>query len=298
MSNNFPDDINTYKDFCNVIKGKTAKDMQYMYDTLYFTNHIGSKDIGASYFNSDGLHKLAWIKKIIDTVTFNKEDVVLDIGCGRGELVFQLAHIFKLRAIGIDYSRECVNFLNDIKRKHPIEVQENIGFYCVNAEKIELEDNCIDKIFIVETIEHISNKEFINILKECKRLLKPNGLLYIASKSNKWFDSSGFYILKLLYYLFKRERLLHPKVGQFKYLKQDKDYDESKIFLHINEQSVLSLKYILMKAGFKSTISMDNTNNLFNCATLKKNKFLAFLYDLFRLKYLFGDGFTVFAYKK
>jgi len=44
-------------------------------------------------------------------------------------------------------------------------------------------------------------------------------------------------------------------------LKTDPEYDEHKILLHINEQSILSLRRHLKACGFKSRVWLGSTGN-------------------------------------
>lgn len=119
-------------------------------------------------------------KEVIQHLDASKDDVVLEIGCGRGVGIADFLSLHQSKCmIGIDINHEqikraklninikCVNKAQDIK------------LFCQSAEHTLLESHSIDKIYSVETAQHFSS--MFDFAREMKRLLKPGGKLVFAS---------------------------------------------------------------------------------------------------------------------
>jgi O-antigen biosynthesis protein len=97
---------------------------------------------------------------------------VLDIASGEGYGANLLAG--KARSvIGIDISAEAVEHA-----KHTY-VAENLSYCTGSCSSIPLGDSCVDAVISFETIEHHAEHEAM--LREIKRVLKPNGFCVISS---------------------------------------------------------------------------------------------------------------------
>ena len=97
---------------------------------------------------------------------------ILDYGCGYGRTLRQLRKAHFPNLYGVDFSEEM------IKRAKLDDT--NIQFSVVEDKKLAFPDNFFDSVllFAVLTCVH-SNEEQQEILDEIKRVLKPNGVLYI-----------------------------------------------------------------------------------------------------------------------
>ena len=108
-----------------------------------------------------------------------------DVGCGAGRydlLLFQNLNKLHLTCIDINDSmlQEASNYL------------KNSGFsnfqtIKANANEIPLEKNSLDCIFTFNAIHHFKINEFA---KECNRVLKNNGLLFIYTRSKDQNESN------------------------------------------------------------------------------------------------------------
>ncbi len=97
---------------------------------------------------------------------------ILDVGCGRATLLRMLSQL------------GCECFGIERKDFSPPEGVENIHFYCEQLEKIGFETDSYDMAILWHSLEHLSNPAVT--LKEIRRILKPEGLLVIATPN---FDS-------------------------------------------------------------------------------------------------------------
>ena len=285
--------IKSYRDYLRLIKGHTAKSLHEMYDDMYFEKHVGSKEMSDIYFKSLGLAETKYTKIPLEIAQIQPGDNVIDIGCGRGEIVFQSANK-RAHATGIDYSEAAIKIARSIQEKHTDDIQSKITFVCSNAENLDFNYNTFDTAFLLDVVEHVSQSELHVILREIRRVLKPDGKLIIHSTPNIWSRSVGYRLKSFAKFLLTGKTAVHPIVAQFQQLKSDPDYNEDKLFLHINEQSVLSMKINLMKCGFKSRVWLNNSGNIWSSKKGFINSLISVLYKLSGLKYIFGsDIFAV-----
>ena len=287
-------DIKSYRDFQRFIKGHTSKSLHKLYDDLYFEKHVGDKELSDIYFKTLGLAQTKYTKIPLDIAHIQPEDKIIDIGCGRGEIVFQAA-CKGAYAVGVDYAESAIKIAGNTREKHKEYLQSRTKFICCNAEKLEFDDKYFDKAFLLDVVEHISKTEFYTILCEIRRVLKPNGKLIIHTSPNIWSRKYGYWLQCLGTLLIKRKIPVHPIVAQFKQLKSDSDYDEHKLILHINEQSVLSLKHNLKMCRFKSRVWLNNSGNIWFLRKGFNNRLISTLYILLGLKYIFGSDIYAFA---
>lgn len=107
---------------------------------------------------------------------------VLDVGCRRGAFTFPLAKHCK-KVTGIDIAG---TIMEDTKKR--AKGIKNITIKTQSILKTEFKDNSFDLITMEGVLEWvgIANRNKtpigcqIQALKECKRLLKPNGVLYVG----------------------------------------------------------------------------------------------------------------------
>jgi len=103
-----------------------------------------------------------------------KNSVVLDVGCGTGELMKLLSPIVK-KITGID------NDENAIKRcKENLKGLDNVEIFLEDAEKMHFKDNSFDVIICMGTTFDNFGKTKTKILLEIKRLLKNNGIFIFS----------------------------------------------------------------------------------------------------------------------
>jgi ubiquinone/menaquinone biosynthesis C-methylase UbiE len=294
MSEGTPE-IESYKDFRKFVKGKTSASMKEAYDSKYYEKMVGNKEIAAVYFKSKGLAQTIYTRIPIELAQIRRGDRVLDVGCGRGEIVFQTAMAGAI-ATGIDYSQKAIEIASGTRKCHTEDLKFRTRFVCGDATNMPFKDGSFDKAFILDVVEHISGQEFSMTLKEIRRLLSPRGIVVIHTTQNLWSRKYGFWLEAAACRILRREHILHPVVREYQKSKSDPDYDESKVFLHINEQSVLSLKLALALNGFRSRIWLENTGNPWSSRGDRASRCLSGIFNLLGLKYLVGSNIYAVAF--
>ncbi len=238
---------------------------------------VDSKLYDKEYFESiDGAHYFAENKTApkftyaVDASGLAEGDSALDIGCGRGDLMMALAQK-GADVTGIDYSKEALEIARNAIAEQTAEWKHKIKVVHSDATTLKFADQTFDYIFMTDIVEHLYPLELQKCLDECKRVLKPKGKLIIHTAPNRWYNDFGYPlweqpINKILNLLFRQNLLTRP-------IRTELDRK-----VHINEQTILSLKKYLVKTGFKSKIWLGSEY----VAPIKKNSFAMQLMEIFR----------------
>ncbi len=134
-------------------------------------SRIAYNKIAFEYDTSrEGQYTRFHIKELSDAIDLREGDVVLDVACGNGTLLRELSKKAKIEANGIDVSE---NMIHAAKARYP-----NIHFEAKPCYPLEWSDESIDIITICCAFHHFEHPQ--RFVKECKRVLKKNGTVYIA----------------------------------------------------------------------------------------------------------------------
>jgi len=114
------------------------------------------------------------ILDMIDFANLKQDSKILDIGCGPGELVFDL-HKKGLKGVGMDLAPQMIDLCN--KRMSREKNKENWSFIVGDAEKTGFESSEFDLIIASGVIEYLPHDQ--PMLKEMHRLLKSGGKLIL-----------------------------------------------------------------------------------------------------------------------
>ena len=117
---------------------------------------------------------------------------ILDIGSGGGLLSEPMSRL-GAEVIGIDASAKNI----EVAKLHAKKNGLNIKYYCASPETFETKTK-FDVILNMEIVEHVEDVDFF--LKSCSKLLKKNGLMFVATL-NKTLKSYLFAIIGAEYVL-------------------------------------------------------------------------------------------------
>ncbi len=282
-------DIESYSDYRRIVKGHSSKSLKALYDKYYFTNCVGSKELAEQFFKTKGLRTTRYTKLPIKLANVQKGDRVLDVGCGRGEIVFQTANLGGV-CTGIDFSKDAIEIAQSIRNEHSEEIKNRTNFICCNAERMSFPDNTFDKIFLLDVVEHVSKDELLNILAEIRRILKKDGRLIIHSTPNIWSRTYGYWIQTIICFPINGKIPVHPFVVA---LQKNPYY-----FQHINEQSILSLKLSLYRLGFSSKVWLQDSGNPWITRKDPRGRLFNLIFRICGGKYIFGFNLYAIAGRK
>ena len=180
-------------------------------------------------------------------INLNKNSKILDIGCGRANIISALhkKYKFKNKPTGIDI----------VANK---DVKKNIIFKKVDAIKYLKNNDKYDLILIKQTIHFFSKTNLNNLLKLAKKSLNPKGKLLIFSlktKNNKipCFKKMQIELQKSL----KRDEFL------FKIIQKNLKKTSQSFFIY--KVKILKKKYLKMiKSRYISCLLNMNNKDLEN----------------------------------
>ncbi len=126
-------------------------------------------------------------------VDFNQKEV-LDLGCGGGILSEAIAKV-GAKVTGLDIEESLIH----VAKTHAHQENLNITYQAGNVE--DFNHQGFDIIVCMEMLEHVESPG--GILKECRRLLKPGGMLFLSTinrtlKAYVELILMGEYVLNLL----------------------------------------------------------------------------------------------------
>lgn len=259
---------------------------------------INSKIYNIQYFDSErceGFYEykkndLSPLKKIeISLLDIRKNDKILDIGCGRGDIPNFLSHRnFNIWAI--DYSADAV----EITKKRVSDSYRKQIFLHDARKQLRLKIK-FNKIIIGDVIEHMTFKDALKVINNAYSELDDRGVLVIHTAPNVWFKKYIYPIIRIAFSVIKFENVRHRLDEN---IKNTHEY-------HINEYSYLTLLKLMKRTKFKNFkvwINRDavreSSSNYLN--PIKKSKVFK-LYIRFinssPLIYFFGNDLLVMAKK-
>jgi ubiquinone/menaquinone biosynthesis C-methylase UbiE len=233
----------------------------------------GNPNIDAVIGTEDFSYKYALMqvkKKTISGIGVEVMDKdIVEIGCGQGGICLFMAMNGANSVIGIDVSDEVLHTAETIKGKfiekgfvRPNQVRFEKSF----AEKLDIPDESIDLVIADNVFEHVTDIELT--LKECKRILKKNGILHIPGYPSilSKFGPHLKYGTKIPWlHIFFTEKAIceavylraikYPELKLFEYYggldKQPKTFRDVRPYKDLSYITNKKMKAAISKIGFK-----------------------------------------------
>ncbi len=174
---------------------------------------------------------------------------VLDIGCGRGEILRHAAQL-GANAYGIDYAPVAVTMSQRVIDSMGGIVPGRTAVYLADAKHLPFSSGTFDRVLMFDVVEHLYPWELDAALAEVHRVMKPDGLFIVHTAPNRWYDRYAYPVV----------RLLRTAMGQGeKYPSNPRNFLVSvNEHVHVNEQSMWSLKRTLRAAGFEGRVWLES----------------------------------------
>ena len=169
---------------------------------------------------------------------------VLDVGCGRGEVLIQAA-LRGAIAFGVDYSAASADIAHRTTAAQKMTMTAKVSQ--ANSKALPFASAAFDRVFLLDIVEHLHPWELEETLAEVRRVLQPEGQCVIHTMPNLWYYRFGYPIYRFLQRL-RGEQLPADPRHRFRY----------HAAMHVNEQDVLSLRANLRGAGFKARVWATN----------------------------------------
>lgn len=160
---------------------------------------------------------------------------VLDIGCGRGEVVFKAWEAGARVAAGIDYAPASLGRA----RKNLTDLAgpgQRWGLTQADAKRLPFTADAFDRILLLDVVEHLHEWELQEVWGELHRVLRRDGLVVIHTLPNRWAMDIGY----------RLARAIVPGMPRTAPDKRD--------LFHVNEQTVPTLARSLAQGGFRGRV--------------------------------------------
>lgn len=163
------------------------------------------------------------------------DEVVLDVGCGRGELLVAALAAGARRAIGVEYSAVGVELARRTIAAHGADGRAQVLH--ADARELPLADGEIDLVTMLDVVEHLTLEELDVALREARRVMRPGGRLLVHTLPNR-----------LIYDVtYRLQRVARPSRLRTWPREPRNAYERE---MHVYEHSVASLRRALRGAGF------------------------------------------------
>ncbi|NHZ85625.1 MAG: methyltransferase domain-containing protein [Planctomycetia bacterium] len=151
--------------------------------TNYYSNLLNSNKLQRCYEIAPVRVK-QFLKAEIDFMLnkINRNDIVLDLGCGYGRVAIRLLEKAK-KVVGIDISKDNIQAAKKIAGNN-----ENCEFYTMDAVDLKFDDNSFDTVICVQNGISAFNVNPVKLINESIRVIKKGGTVLFSSYSENFWD--------------------------------------------------------------------------------------------------------------
>ena len=239
----------------------------------------------AEFVNSHGHRLCSQHLKALELAEIREGDLVLDIGCGCGELTIHSA-VRGAQSIGIDYAAAAISLAGEALTHFSIVVQDRVSFVLDAPERGDLTTlvpkEGVNTAFLMDVLEHLHPWQVEALYRQLYAVLKPGGRIICHTWPNRWHTN----------YTYPLVRWLLGSVGIKKRREVREKHDE---IMHVNEQSIWSVWRDATRAGFKPRVWMEH-ETLHSSCLLRKGTYTIF-HKFPPLSFLFADDIWCVATK-
>lgn len=137
----------------------------------------GSRDINYGGYYYDGRWEPI-AKRMIDYYHLNNNSKILDVGCGKGFLLYEFKKILpEVEVAGIDISDYAIK-----NSKTEVKSFLRVG----NANKLPFDDNYFDLVISLNTLHNLYCFDLMSSLTEIERVSKKNKYICVESYRNEY----------------------------------------------------------------------------------------------------------------
>jgi SAM-dependent methyltransferase len=220
-------------------------------DDYYLTNCHGYEDFVVSHGRKVGPRFI----KALSLAGDLRGKRVLDVGCGRGELVIQSA-MRGADAWGIDYAQAAIDIAARALLTIEPAIREHTHVEPMDVKALRFQDGFFDVVFMMDVVEHLYPHELARAFEELHRTIRPGGHLVMHTSPNKTFESVVYpnYSRRINQAARALARLFRYGDGLFNQTMlptgREFPHDTFERQMHINEQSAPKLKAEVERHGF------------------------------------------------
>jgi len=214
-----------------------------VHQSIYTEEYFRRCRQGADEFARSGGRELSPLHaRVLDLASARPGRRILDVGCGCGELVIHAA-LRGAEAIGIDYAEAAHRIASETAAAIAIPAPGSARFELREVD--DLPDGSFDAVILADIVEHLHQPQLDRLYRDLRSRLAPGGRLIIHTWPNRWHTEYGYPVARLLLKLAGIDKPKDPR----------KPHDE---VMHVNEQSLLSLRRDLRRAEFRLKVWIEH----------------------------------------
>ena len=145
-------------------------------DTLYGANYYDQQLHREHWFHNNAAKRALRWHEVLHMLDPSVHDRLLEIGCASGEHTLRLAGLCK-EVVGVDLAAAAI----ERARARAIDARvSNASFVRLDASNLDrFPGACFNKVAAIDFTEHINDEVLAKVLRECRRVLRPDGRLAI-----------------------------------------------------------------------------------------------------------------------
>jgi len=124
-------------------------------------------------------------KKAVDLLAPVSSERLLDVGCGRGDVIREGSK--RCEAIGIDFSEASMDFARS----------QGLSAVRGSVTNLPFKGEAFDEVSFMEVIEHLTENELRESLREIHRILKTGGRFVVQLTTHPYGEFPFDFILKI-----------------------------------------------------------------------------------------------------
>jgi ubiquinone/menaquinone biosynthesis C-methylase UbiE len=210
-------------------------------ETKFLTNTTSSNTVSnqygrlASTYDFFTGYEIAHHKKAIEMADIKSTDTILEVACGTGQATMNL-----IKAIDQSQTIQAIDLTEQMITKAKKKVERHgfgsyVEFHQGNAKNLPFENDSFDILYNSFMFDLLDQNDFLIVLKEFKRVLKPGGKLVLVNMSK---DE-------------EKKRTIYEKL-----------YDKGWINAISGNCRPVMMKPFVEEAGFKNSIRLLESNQL------------------------------------
>lgn len=104
---------------------------------------------------------------------FKPTDIVLDLGCGNGKFAY-----WNRNKVATMLAADLAPWFADRARAE-------LPLLRADLRALPIPDECVDKVFSIDVLEHLTHDDIVAVLMQTHRILKPHGRFFIFSNTRE-----------------------------------------------------------------------------------------------------------------
>lgn len=125
------------------------------------------------------------VEQMVSTVSLASGDWLLDAGVGTGRFALPVARC-GVNVLGLDVS---LHMMHQLLQKHP---PANLHLAQADLRRMPVQSGSVSAVLVAHVLHLIA--DWREVLLECRRVLRPGGVLFLLYESGKRFPAREYYL--------------------------------------------------------------------------------------------------------